>query len=38
MPHEDSVIKWLNDAYSMENALIQVLENHAEDAEGHPQV
>ena len=38
MTHKDFVIKWLNDAYSMENSLIQVLENHAKDAEGHPEV
>ena len=38
MAHEEFVIKWLNDAYSMEKALIQVLENHAKDAERHPQV
>ena len=37
MAHKDFVIKWLNDAYSMENALIPVLENHAKDAEGLPQ-
>ncbi len=36
--NKDFVIKWLNDAYGMETALIQVLENHAKDAEGHPQV
>jgi ferritin-like metal-binding protein YciE len=38
MAHKDFVIKWLNDAYGMETALVQVLENHAKDAEGHPQV
>jgi ferritin-like metal-binding protein YciE len=38
MAHQDFVIKWLNDAYAMENGLVQVLENHAKDAEGHPQV
>ena len=38
MAHKDFVIKWLNDAYAMENALIQTLENHANHAEGHPQV
>ena len=37
MAHKDFVIKWLNDTYSMENALIPVLENHAKDAEGLPQ-
>src|SRR3712207_2617962 len=38
MAHEDFVIKWLNDAYGMENALVRVLKNHAKDAEGRPQV
>ncbi len=38
MAHKDFLIKWLNDAYGMENALVEVLENHAKDAEGHPQV
>ncbi len=38
MAHKDFVIKWLNDAYGMENALIQTLENHANHAEGYPQV
>ncbi len=38
MAHQDILIAWLNDAYSMENALIQVLENHAKDAKDHPQV
>jgi len=38
MAHKDFVVKWLNDAYAMENALVQVLENHAKDAQDHPQV
>ncbi len=38
MAHKELVISWLNDAYSMENALVQVLENHAKDAEGHPEL
>jgi ferritin-like metal-binding protein YciE len=38
MAHEDFVIKWLNDAYAMETALVQVLERHAKDAEGHTQL
>ena len=29
----DQLIAWLNDAYSMEQGLIPVLENHAKDAE-----
>ena len=37
MAHKHFVIEWLSDAHGMENALVQVLENHAKDAEGHPQ-
>src|SRR5436305_13681901 len=29
---------WLNDAYGMENALVQVLQNHVKDAQDHPQI
>jgi ferritin-like metal-binding protein YciE len=36
MAHRDTLIAWLNDAYAMENNLIQTLENHASDAKGHP--
>lgn len=32
------LITWLNDAYSMEQALEEVLERHAKDAEGHAEV
>lgn len=35
MAHTETVIAWLNDAYAMENSLIQVMENHAKDAKGH---
>lgn len=38
MAQKDFLIKWLNDAYAMENSLVKVLENHAKDAEGHPEV
>lgn len=31
-------IKWLNDAYGMENTLIEVLEDHQKQAEGHPEL
>jgi ferritin-like metal-binding protein YciE len=34
----DTMIAWLNDAYGMEQNLIQVLENHAKDASDHPQM
>jgi ferritin-like metal-binding protein YciE len=33
---QDTLISWLNDAYAMEKSLIQVLENHANDAKDHP--
>ena len=38
MAHEDIYMAWLNDAYGMENALVQVLQNHAKDAQDHPQM
>jgi ferritin-like metal-binding protein YciE len=38
MAHQETLIAWLNDAYAMESNLIQTLENHASDAEGHPQM
>jgi ferritin-like metal-binding protein YciE len=34
----DLVVAWLRDAYAMEKALVPVLENHAKDAERHPEV
>lgn len=34
----DTLLAWLNDAYSMEQALIPVLENHAKDAKAFPAV
>lgn len=36
--HKELLVTWLNDAYSMEQALIPVLENHAKDAEEHPEI
>lgn len=37
MPDSTLIIPWLNDAYAMESALIQVYVNHARDAEkDHP--
>lgn len=38
MDRKDHLISWLNDAYSMEQALIPILENHAEDAKDHPEL
>jgi ferritin-like metal-binding protein YciE len=38
MAHQETLIAWLNDAYAMENNLIQTLENHAKDAKDHPQM
>lgn len=35
---KDTLISWLNDAHSMEKSLIQVLENHANDAKDFPEV
>ncbi len=32
---EQWVVRWLQEAHNMENALIPILENHAKDAEGH---
>jgi len=38
MTANEQLIAWLNNAYSMEKALIPVLENHAKDAENYPEV
>ena len=38
MADRDRVLAWLNDAYAMELSIAQVLENHAKDAAGHPQM
>ncbi|PTY07692.1 hypothetical protein DB347_05535 [Opitutaceae bacterium EW11] len=38
MSQTDQVISWLNSAYAMEQAQIQVLENHAQDAGDFPSV
>jgi ferritin-like metal-binding protein YciE len=38
MAHDDIYTAWLNDAYGMENALVQVLQNHVKDAQDHPQM
>lgn len=35
---KDQLITWLNSAYSMEETLIKVLENHAKDAADFPEV
>lgn len=32
------IVAWLNDAYAMENALVQVLEHRIKDAEGFPEL
>ncbi|HSJ10345.1 MAG TPA: ferritin-like domain-containing protein [Longimicrobiales bacterium] len=37
-PAEERLLAWLNDAYAMEKAQLDVLENHAEDARRHPHV
>jgi len=36
--HNDVVIAWLNDAYAMENAIIETLESQVDLAAGHPDV
>src|SRR5688500_12814865 len=36
--NNDLMVAWLRDAYAMEKALVPVLENHARDAERHPQL
>ncbi len=38
MPHNDLYIAWLNDAYSLEQSLVQTLERHIKDAKDHPQI
>lgn len=35
---QDLLLAWLNDAYGMENTLIQTLQNHARDAKNYPQM
>ena len=34
----DLFVSWLNDAYSMEQSIAQVLENHVKDAKNNPQL
>ena len=34
----DLLVAWLNDAYAMENGLVPVLNNHADDAKHNPEV
>src|SRR5918911_4841797 len=36
--HKDLFVSWLNDAYSMEQSIAQVLENHVKDAKNNPQL
>lgn len=38
MTRRDVLISWLNDAYATEQSLINVLESHAEHAEGHDEI
>lgn len=35
---KETLIEWLNDAYAMENNLIKTLEQHAKQAEDHPEI
>jgi ferritin-like metal-binding protein YciE len=38
MASQDILLSWLNDAYGMENALVQILEHQVKDAQDYPQV
>ena len=38
MAQKDLVVAWLNDAYAMEQSIVQVLGNHAKDAKDLPEV
>lgn len=38
MAHEQTMVNWLNDAYGLENNLIQVLEHRVKDMKDHPQM
>lgn len=38
MSRNEQLITWLNSAYSMEQSLAKVLENHAKDAKDHPEI
>lgn len=38
MNNRRQLIAWLNDAYSMERSLSQVLDNHVSDAKDHPEL
>lgn len=38
MTGKDMLIAWLNDAHSMENALVRILEHQIKDAKNYPQV
>ena len=38
MDRREMLVAWLNDAHSMEKALIPVLKNHANDAKDYPEV
>lgn len=34
----DDLVRWLNDAYAMENSIIEVLEDHVKDARDFPEI
>lgn len=38
MSDPDVLVRWLNDAYAMEKALVPILEDHAKDAENYPEL
>jgi len=35
---KETLIEWLNDAYAMENSLVETLKRHSKQAEDHPEV
>lgn len=37
MESREALVSWLDDAHSMENTLVPILENHAKDAKEHPE-
>ncbi len=38
MAHNELYLAWLNDAYGLEQSLVQTLERHVKDAKDHPQI
>jgi ferritin-like metal-binding protein YciE len=38
MPHNELYLAWLNDAYALEQSLVEVLERHVTDAKDYPTI